>query len=112
MAANRKKLMASANPFNEIFQGWLEFDDQWDTTEAGMNRLLREFIDAPQKDWHKAVFIEALSGHGVVPKKIKGTRYYCGGGLSKKGQRMADTIGHKHCVHYRRPDHVSVVAAE
>ena len=108
VAATREKLMATANPFNEMFEDWLVFDDRADISVTAMNKLLREFLGVFQKDWHKPVFIEALSGQGVMEKKIKGDRYYRGVRLSEKGQRIADALGHKHCVFVRklplRPD--------
>ncbi|WHZ36515.1 hypothetical protein [Sagittula sp. MA-2] len=112
VAATREKLMATANPFNEMFEDWLVFDERADITETAMHKLLREFLGGVQKEWHKPVFVEALSGQGVVQKKVKGDRYYRGVRLSEKGQRIADMLGHKHCVYMRKAEHLSVVAGE
>ena len=112
VAATRDKLMATANPFYEMFEDWLVFDDRADITVTAMNKLLREFLGGVQKDWHKSVFTEALSGRGVMQKKIKGDRYYRGVRLSEKGQRIAEVLGHKNCVFVRKSDHLSVVAVE
>lgn len=38
--------------------------------------------------------------------------YYRGVRLSEKGRRIADRLGHKHCVYVRKDNHLAVVAAE
>ena len=38
--------------------------------------------------------------------------YYRGVWLSEKGRRIADMLGHKHCVYVRKGDHLAVAAAE
>ena len=38
--------------------------------------------------------------------------YYRGARLSEKGRRIAEMLGHKHCVYERKDNHLAVVAAD
>lgn len=110
MVELRDQIMNAANPFNEMFDDWLEFSPRADTGETAMHKLLSEHLGCRPREWEKSAFIEALKGQGVERKKVKGYRLYRGVGLTDRGREVAKRFGHVNPDHWRRP--VQLVAAE
>ncbi|WP_420555754.1 DNA primase family protein [Roseovarius sp.] len=103
VAEEREKLLDAANPFNEMFEDWLEFSPLADTRQTAINKLMELHIGARPKEWEKAAFYEALKGRGCVFKKNKGTRVWRGVGLTASGRTAAQRFGYTHPDVWRKP---------
>lgn len=103
VAEEREKLLAAANPFNEMFEDWLVFSPLADTTQTALNKLIELHLGARPKEWEKAAFYEALKGRGVVFKKVRGDRIWRGVGLTEKGRETAKRFGQTHPDTWRKP---------
>lgn len=113
VAQERDKLMASANPFNEMFDDWLVFSPLADTTQSALNKLIELHLGARPKEWEKNAFYEALKGNGVVFKKVKGNRVWRGVGLTAEGRTKAQQFGNTHPDTWRKAGgDVHKIAAE
>lgn len=110
VAAEREKLLTAANPFAEMFDDWLVFTPQADTTQTALNKLMELHLGNRPKGWEKTAFYDALKGNGVVFKKVKGNRVWRGVGLTDEGRKAAKTFGNTNPDFWRKP--VKLVAAE
>ncbi|WP_304951452.1 hypothetical protein [Sulfitobacter sp.] len=113
VAQERDNILAAANPFNEMFDDWLVFSPLADTTQAALNKLLELHLGARPKEWERNAFYEALKGRNVVYKKVKGTRYWRGVGLTAAGRAKAQQFGNTHPDTWRKAGgDVHKIAAE
>ncbi|MCG6111547.1 MAG: hypothetical protein MEQ74_05080 [Paracoccus sp.] len=110
MEALREQILRTSNPHADLFEDFFDFDPAWDTEVTVVSKILRDTSPTPVKAWEKDQFVAALKGMGVTVIKVKGDRYYRGMRLTEKGQKFADTGGHRNASVQR--GQVFAIAAE
>lgn len=91
--AMRDKILATSNPYADLFDDMFVFDQAYDTMEKAMNFFLKDFLGQQPRPYERELYVKALEGMGVQKKIIKGDRFYRGVGLTEKGRALAATGG-------------------
>lgn len=107
--AMRDQILATSNPYADLFEDMFVFDPMIDLQEKAVNTLLRDYLGQQAKTYEKDTFFKALNGMGVVKVKVKGERYLRGVGLTDRGRGVLK-IGGIATPEFRRGTVVSIAA--
>lgn len=111
MLALRDRILRAGNPFEDVFEEFLNFEPVWDLKQSAIGPLLKAATGQRPKPWEKDAFVAAMKGMGVVEVKVKGDRFYRGVGLTMEGRKRLAFEGMQ-VADMRRASSLAVVPAE